>query len=150
MVPVNGFKDVFMKKYIDYMLEISKEDIRKGLLAYGLFADKLPAIFSAKPFYDYCEKKGFPSFEKKEHDYVRYESTRNTNIPRLFSIPSPFSYSNLCNCIANNWDEIIRILEKKTVNQKYKYSHYPFQMEDLLVWTASVSLQDQTTQADRN
>ena len=109
------------------MQEISKEDLRKGLLAYGLFADKLPAILTAKPFYDFCESKGFPTFEKDGRDYIRYESTRNTNIPRLLSIPSPFSYSNLCNCIASNWDEIIRILEEKTANQKYKYSQIHIQ-----------------------
>ena len=116
-----------MKKYIDYMQEMTQEDIRKGLLGYGLFADKLPAIFSAKSFYDYCEGKGFPTFEKEGRDYVRYESTRNTNIPRLLSIPSPFSYSNLCNCIADNWIEIIRILGEKTANQKYKYSQIHLQ-----------------------
>lgn len=103
-----------MKKYIDYMQNISEEDLRKGLLAHGLFADKLLAIFTAKSFYDYCEGKGFPTFEKEGRDYVRYESTRNTNIPRLLSIPSPFSYSNLCNCIANNWNEIIKFLGEKT------------------------------------
>lgn len=116
-----------MKKYIDYMQEISKEDLRRGLLAYGMFADKLPAIFTAKSFYDYCEGEGFPTFENKGRDYVRYESTRNTNIPRLLSIPSPFSYSNLCNCIANNWNEIIKALGEKTVNQKYKYSQIHLQ-----------------------
>ena len=58
------------------MQEISKEDLRRGLLAYGMFADKLPAIFTAKSFYDYCEGEGFPTFENKGRDYVRYESTR--------------------------------------------------------------------------
>lgn len=109
------------------MQEITQDDLRKGLLAYGLFADKLPAIFTARSFYDYCESKGFPTFEKKGRDYVRYESIRNTNIPRLLSIPSPFSYSNLCNYIVNNWNEIIRIIGEKTANQKYKYSQIHLQ-----------------------
>ena len=116
-----------MKKYINYLQEITKEDIRKGLLGFGMFADKLPAIFSAKPFYDYCEIKSFPTFEKIGRDYVRYESMRNTNIPRPLSIPSPFSYSNLCNCIVKNRDNIIEVLEIKTANQKYKYSQIHIQ-----------------------
>lgn len=109
------------------MLEITQDDLRKGLLAHGLFADKLPAIFSSESFYDYCESKHFPRFKKAERDYVRYECTRNTNIPRLLSVPSPFSYSNLCNSIANNWDEIIRVLREKTTNQEYKYSQIHLQ-----------------------
>lgn len=116
-----------MKKYINYLQEITKEDLRKGLLGFGMFADKLPAIFSAKPFYDYCEIKSFPTFEKIGRDYVRYECMRNTNIPRPLSIPSPFSYSNLCNCIVENRDEIIKVLEIKTANQKYKYSQIHIQ-----------------------
>lgn len=109
------------------MQEITKEELRKGLLGYGLFADKLPSIFTAKPFYDYCESKRFPVFGKEGRDYVRYESTRNTNIPRLFSIPSPLSYSNLCNSVADNWEEIIRILGEKTATQNYKYSQIHLQ-----------------------
>lgn len=115
------------KKYIDYLQEISQDDLRKGLLGYGLFADKLPAIFTSKAFYDYCESKNFPTFEKAGRDYVRYECTRNTNVPRLLSIPSPFSYSNLCNCIVSNWAEIVRVLGEKTDNQKYKYSQIHLQ-----------------------
>ena len=115
------------KKYIDYLQEISKEDLRKGLLGYGLFADKRPAIFTSKAFYDYCESMDFPTFEKVGRDYIRYESTRNTNVPRLLSIPSPLSYSNLCNCIVSNWAEIVRILGENTDGQKYKYSQIHLQ-----------------------
>lgn len=116
-----------MKKYIDYMQEITKDELRKGLLGYGLFADKLPSIFSAESFYDYCKNNKFSNFEKKERDYVRYESTRNTNIPRQLSIPSPFAYSNLCNCIIDNWDKIINHFKQKTDTQEYKLSQIHIQ-----------------------
>ena len=115
------------KKYIDYLQEIPKEDLRKGLLGYGLFADKLPEIFTSKAFYDYCESMDFPTFKSGGRDYVRYECTRNTNVPRLLSIPTPLSYSNLCNCIASNWAEIVRFLGEKTDGQKYKYSQIHLQ-----------------------
>lgn len=116
-----------MKKYIEYMREISKEELRKGLLGNGLFAEKLPAIFTTQSFYDYCERKSFPNYEKIGRDYVRYESTRNTNIPRQLSIPAPFTYSNLCNCIVNYWDEIVTVFQEKTINQQYKYSQIHIQ-----------------------
>ena len=79
-----------MRSYVEYINEITKEELHEGLLGYGLFADKLPNIFSSEVFYNYCKNSGFPNFEKKGHDYIRYETTRNTNIPRLISIPTYF------------------------------------------------------------
>ena len=35
------------KKYADYMDEISVDDLYKVLLSYGLFSEKLPAIFES-------------------------------------------------------------------------------------------------------
>lgn len=53
-----------MKKYIDYLREFNEEELMKGLLGFGLFADKLPGLFSSLAFYDYCKEKEFPMFEK--------------------------------------------------------------------------------------
>ncbi len=39
------------KQYIDYMKEISKDELYEGLLGYGLFCDKLPPIFTSESFY---------------------------------------------------------------------------------------------------
>lgn len=38
------------KKYIDFMDEISEDELYEGLLAYGFFAEKLPPVFTAVPF----------------------------------------------------------------------------------------------------
>lgn len=38
------------------MNEISRDELFEGLLGYGLFAEKLPPIFTSKSFYDYCKK----------------------------------------------------------------------------------------------
>lgn len=38
------------KKYADYMDEISADDLYKGLLAFGLFSNKIPPVFSSTPF----------------------------------------------------------------------------------------------------
>lgn len=38
------------KKYADYMDEISADDLYKGLLAFGLFSNKIPPVFSSTLF----------------------------------------------------------------------------------------------------
>lgn len=45
------------KSYADLMNEISADELYERLLAYGLFADKLPPIFSSVDFYHYCQNK---------------------------------------------------------------------------------------------
>lgn len=116
-----------MKTYIDYMNQISKEALFEGLLGFGLFADKLPGVFSSEAFYNYCKTKGFPKFEQKGRDYIRYETTRNTNIPRLISIPNPFAYSNLCKHISEHWEELKNVFSDATLNQNYKISQIHIQ-----------------------
>ena len=116
-----------MRSYVEYINEITKEELHEGLLGYGLFADKLPNIFSSEVFYNYCKNSGFPNFEKKGHDYIRYETTRNTNIPRLISIPNPFAYSNLCKHISEYWEELKNAYTEATSNQKYKISQIHIQ-----------------------
>lgn len=116
-----------MRKYNDYLDEISKEDLLEGLLGFGLFADKLPGVFSSEAFYNYCKSKSFPKFEQKGHDYIRYETTRNTNIPRLISIPNPFAYSNLCKHISEHWVELRNVYKEATSNQNYKVSQIHIQ-----------------------
>ena len=54
-----------MKKYSDYINEITKEELLEGLLGFGLFADKLPSVFSSEEFYNYCKTNGFTKFEVK-------------------------------------------------------------------------------------
>lgn len=116
-----------MKAYYDYMNELSQEDLLEGLLGFGLFADKLPGVLSSEAFYNYCKTNGFPKFEQKGHDYIRYETTRNTNIPRLISIPNPFAYSNLCNCISEKWDELRNVFNEATSTQSFKISQIHIQ-----------------------
>lgn len=38
------------KKYADFMDEISADDLYKGLLAFGLFSNKIPPVFSSTSF----------------------------------------------------------------------------------------------------
>lgn len=59
------------KKYADYMDEISADDLYKGLLAFGLFSNRMPPVFSSTSFFDYCVKN-HPTFSNSDHDYIRY------------------------------------------------------------------------------
>jgi len=106
------------KTYADFMNEISPSELYEGLLAYGLFAEQLPPIFSAKPFFDYCQVNN-PSFPNKPTGYIYYESIRNTNVPRILGIPNPAAYKRLCECITNYWDKIQKHFFDTTANHSY-------------------------------
>lgn len=110
-----------MKSYYDYMDEISADELYEGLLGYGLFADKLPPIFTSVPFYKYCltRKQNFESHWKQQ---IHFESYRNTNVPREFGIPNPMQYNSLCVVLRKNWDKIKQCLLDNTKNDTHKIS----------------------------
>ncbi len=110
-----------MKKYYDYIDEISQDDIFDGFLGYGLFTDKLPPLFTSKAFCDYCKTPRI-CFSSKETNYIRFESIRNTNVPRLMGIPTPFAYYNLICSIRNNWDILKKHFFNNTFDDLYKIS----------------------------
>lgn len=66
----------------------------------------------------------------KGKDYVRYESMRNVNIPRLLSIPNPFAYANLCNCISCNWSNLQSFFKGLLTAQTYKVSNVHLQKNE--------------------
>ena len=110
-----------MKRYSDYMNEITQADLYKGLLGYGLFSEKLPPFLSSEDFCSYCIKTN-PSFQDKPRAPVYYESMRNTNVPRLIGIPSPMAYQKLCGCISSNWSELQNLFSNNTINEKHTIS----------------------------
>ncbi len=68
------------KHYYDFTNELSSDEIYEGLLAYGLFTEKLPPVFSAKEFFDYCVDQS-PAFPKKPAEYIYHESIRTDKYP---------------------------------------------------------------------
>lgn len=117
-----------MKTYVNYMEEISKEELFKGLLGYGMFADKLPPIFSSKEFYDYCVSHLPLTYCKNPHDYVRYNTMRNTGIMRSLGIPNPFAYAYLCQFLFEHWNtDLIPYFKFKTRSQPFCYSQIHLQ-----------------------
>lgn len=110
------------KKYCEFLDEISADDLYEGLLGYGMFADKLPPVFTSKVFLDYCEAEN-PVFSNKDwHGYVTFSAMRNTNIPRLFGIPTPMKYERLCTTLKENWNNIKAHFHSQTDELTYRIS----------------------------
>lgn len=110
-----------MKSYYDYIDEITEDELYKGLLGYGLFAEKLPPIFTSEGFYNYCISSN-PTFGDKGRQYVYYESMRNINIPRPLGVPTPMAYQKLCKHLSDEWGQIKNHFANKTMNQTHKVS----------------------------
>lgn len=109
-----------MKTYYDFMNEITADELYDGLLGFGLFSEKLPPIFTAVPFLNYCKTN--PGFKKEKQDYISFNSMRNINIPRLMGIPSPFQYEQLCSVLKLNWPRLLQHFKNYTVGQQYPIS----------------------------
>ncbi len=110
-----------MKRYSDFMNEITQADLYKGLLGYGLFSEKLPPFLSSEDFFSYCIKTN-PSFQDKPRAPVYYESMRNTNVPRLIGIPSPMAYQRLCKCLSDYWSELQALFFANTKSERHTVS----------------------------
>lgn len=106
------------KHYYDFTNELSQSEIYEGLLAHGLFADKLPPVFTAKGFFDYCESQS-PAFPKNPAEFIYHESMRNINTPRPLGIPNPAAYQRLCKYISEIWPQLQQYFEEETKGQKH-------------------------------
>ena len=116
------------KKYADFMDEISSDELYEGLLAYGLFADKLPPIFTSVPFFDYCQTLSSP-FGSGWNEYITFRVMRNINIPRTMGIPNPFKYQRLCAELRDDWEKICRHFREQTADQNYRVSRIHIRKE---------------------
>jgi len=107
--------------YADYMYELTPDAVYEGLLAHGLFGEKLPPIFTAEPFFKYCKSLSQP-FSSNPMEYVTFNGMRNINVPRQFGLPTPMAYQRLCRCLGDNWTQIQAHFQDKTANQSHKVS----------------------------
>ena len=114
----------------DALSRISGAALYDGLLGDGLFADKLPPVFTSRPFCDWCKSKSFssaPDFPKKGTPYVTVDCMRNTNVPRVMGVPNPFTYDYLCAFLRDHWDKIRKFFRTHTHNQGHKVSQLHLQ-----------------------
>lgn len=109
------------KTYAEFMDEITADELYKGLLAHGLFSEKLPPVFTATDFFQYTFTPHQP-FSKTDHGFVFFDSMRDINIPRSLGIPNPMAYQRLCECLKENWQLIRDHLRDQTAADKHKIS----------------------------
>ena len=109
------------KKYTDFMDEISSDELYEGLLAYGFFAERLPPVFTAVPFFNYCQTIPAP-FDTGWNEYIAFRVTRSIGIPRLMGIPNLFKYQRVCTELKDNWDKIRNHFHMQTDGQSYRVS----------------------------
>lgn len=109
------------KNYCDFMDEITADELYEGLLAHGFFTEKLPPVFTAVPFFDYCKTLPAP-FSFNRNEYISFRTMRNINIPRQMGIPTPMSYQRLCATLRDNWDTIQQHFHAQTDGQSYRLS----------------------------
>ena len=94
------------KTYFDFMNNITADELYDRMIQYGLFAEKLPPVFDGASFLAYCKDPSRPVFSDVWHDYVRYDSMRNINIPRPLGIPTPMGHERLCKCLKDEWPNL--------------------------------------------
>ena len=116
------------KKYTDFMDEISSDELYEGLLGYGFFAEKLPPVFTAIPFFNYCKTITDP-FQAGWNEYITFRVMRNISIPRLMGIPTPFKYQRVCSELRDNWDKIRTHFHMQTDGQSYRISRIHIRKE---------------------
>lgn len=111
-----------VKKYSDFLQEITADELYEKLIKYGLFSSKLPDIFDVSMFFDEYKNVDKDSYNKKPFGYIQYASMRNINIPRPIGIPTPMGYDRLCKCLKENWENIKTFFESATKNHAYTIS----------------------------
>lgn len=109
------------KKYTEFMDEISADKLYEGLLAYGLFSEKIPPVFTSVSFFDYCNSIDSP-FKCGWNDYATFRAMRNINIPRIMGIPNPFKYQRLCAELRDDWELIRGYFREQTQDQNFRVS----------------------------
>ena len=111
------------KAYWEYMYEFTPNEIYEGLVR-GLFPEKMPPVVTMEGFLRYVKQNLSTPLvlNKKWCHYVRYETMRNQNRPRIMGIADPFCYERLCRCVKENWKELQNYFYRVTSNQNYKVS----------------------------
>lgn len=125
----NSINDIFDTFFwlFDTKELLQEHEALTGLLDYGLFSSKIPPCFRSTGLSSFVknelggilaendDKKLRKTLDKYSHDYIRYESLRDTNIPRGMGIPHPESYGLQVLAITKHWEEILKHCNKPNV-----------------------------------
>lgn len=112
------FEDLGLPWHFATKERLSEGDVYSGLIDHGLFADKIPPCFTtaglgvivSDQIGNLLDQDNEGSLKtdlnKRCHDYIRYESLRDINIPRNIGIPHPEAYAVQSLAIQKHWKEI--------------------------------------------
>lgn len=103
--------------------ELLPREVGKGLADFGLFAEKIPPYFKAAGIYDQTRDKFMNLLAEEDgdqlghrvracaHDFIRYDSLRDSNVPRSLGIPHPESNTLLAIALEEKWQQIRPIID---------------------------------------
>ena len=117
----------------------------KALLGHVMFADKLPPCFTSESFLTYIKNKKIPD-KIKNHAYIEYRASTNTNVPRQLSIPHPKPYWHLCSCIKEHWEKINQHIGKPEKN--FNFCHVRRMKDKKHIFEMSYNGTDKWTQEE--
>ena len=140
-----------IKKYLDFMNEITADELYERLMVYGMFAEKIPPIWDTSHFFNFCKQPTYISLKPQKppittppspsdrnkykpvwYSYISYNSIREINIPRNIGIPCPMAHEELCSCLRDYWDKLKSHFINTTSNQKYIVSRIHIRKRDSL------------------
>lgn len=81
-----------MRKYTDYISDVSPDELFNGLIDYGPFVENIPSFLTSEVFLTYVQTLLLP-LNIKPKDYIRFSSMRNINIQKTMAIPEPLVMS---------------------------------------------------------
>lgn len=117
-VSFNDLLDMEIEWFYSTKEKLSADDVLRGLLDHGLFAEKIPPCFISAGLADFVfgkmadlldetdEKNLKNVLGKRSHDYMRYEALRDSNVPRHMGVPHPEAYAVQALAIAKHWQAI--------------------------------------------
>lgn len=100
--------------------DLSDGEAFVGLVDYGLFSEKLPPCFTSEGVSRHLPaalqaletekspRKIWKLLSGANHDYIRHQTLRDTNVPRQMGVPHPESYLAQCLAIKRHWSDIKR------------------------------------------
>jgi hypothetical protein len=111
-------EDIEIEWFYSTKEKLSPDDVLKGLLDHGLFAEKIPPCFGTAGLTELVggkmgglldeadDSKLKLAISKCAHDFMRYEAMRDSNIPRHMGVPHPEAYAVQALAIAKHWQAI--------------------------------------------
>lgn len=102
----DSFHPNIQKRYSDFLNELDADYVYKGLLGFGMFANRVPRALTSEFFLSYCINNSISTPKKTWCPWISFRYTRDTGSYRNFGIPNPFVYNQLVELIKLYWNDI--------------------------------------------